>query len=448
MHHFFDVQLDACPLMRMQRQPNPPAPSSRFHTKGADLLLLPVACADGITVGYSFGSMRSATPSQTRNGAFCGRFAFEIQREELVVISNGDQPGIPEHVDKLMVIMSFLWTPQAVREHYMILCPMQEYSFYNLPNEVLFFSSAEMHTPSKQSAPPDIQALQSLFSTEDSLDVIDELLLNSPSTALSPECSTSPFDDPENLLPLQPASSDLPWFLDSNGKPTDNVGIPRHPGDLQTSSGVFNMNALAASLSSIEKSIRGDFYGSRQVTDITHPETRAHPLKISAMPSARNVVARISRSNAFHGGSLRELAVHLYLSDILPVVSDQRFLGQSRWAGINSTRGTGDKTRNQEYRRRAPKIAPLPKAPVSGESETRGLPEDDEDRKREEKREAKRRRNRLSAARSNEKRKENWQKQRQTLESLRKKVQELEQRKLTLSAENEQLKDRAFAILK
>lgn len=415
---------------------------SRFHSQDADFLILPVAKIDGVVVGYSFGSVANSTPTQTRHESFHGRFAFDDAQQQLLFIASGSQSALPADAGEVTIIMSFSWKCDTIREHHMFLCPKREYNFFNLPNEVMFMSNAEMHVPSSISCrsnlafnPPDIGdvAIGPGEPHDIVAEMIDKLIdQNATSMDSSPD---SIFDSSSSFV-----RSDMPWILDSNGVPTDNVGIPRRPGGMGTSSGAFDMTGLADSINSIRSSVTGSFYGSRSGNPCAHPFGDPNEPQ-----SIRNIMARLDPSSAARATHARDSALRVYLTSVLPVSTDQRFI--SARAILSAPRATNvagigvvqDPKQDPVKEGKPVSIAPLPNPQLNGTHGQNSVIEDQE-KKREGRLEAKRRRNRLSAARSNEKRKEHWRRQQQLLESLRERVQELEYRKNTLATENETLR--------
>ena len=458
-HHFLDVDLVG-PLHAFHSQfdnssgtPNAsasscPFSSTRLHSQDTEFLIVPVAKIGGIVVGYSFWSMMDSVGEAKPTVAFKGRFAFDDATQQFVFVNESSQSSLPFHTDEVLMVMTFFWKGETVRQHHMFVCPLQDYSFFNLPNEVLFMATAEMQTSSR------VQQ-HSSNGSEKSLDIFAQMidsLIDQNNNFL--QYDESIFDISSDL-----PRSGIPWILDSNGTPTDNIGIPRRPGTTGTSSGAFDMTGISESLLAIEMSLNGNFFGSRSA-DSVHPG-----VNLGNVPSIRNVMASMHRSAEARAIHARDSAVQIYFSSVLAVNNDRRFFASKAITNSSnpSTRPISPESSSMDNssvpnkrprtatkaKTIAPAIAPariapipvshLPAAPaVANAGEARPLSA--EEKKREERLEAKRRRNRLSAARSNERRKENWRMKRETLASLQQQVQHLTQRREALLRENQSLR--------
>ncbi|CDF34312.1 unnamed protein product [Chondrus crispus] len=291
-------------------------------------------------------------------------------------------------------------------------------------------------------------------------DVLDQLALSSPVNSSSTTSNGTDFSF-HTALP----ASELSWILSSAGSTPDGVGVPRVPGANDTSSGSFNMNSLVDSLATIEKSLKGSFYGPKVRKDVLHPLTGE--LVSRCTGKVRASIDNVDASSLFH---LRKIAAQTYYSSVLSVAPDARLLPLSLAsrpfisAPTTSTnlRQPTDEPRRKQGRtepQHRPAPAPLAPRPVVTISLPPGLPHPevlqlpepiasttippaptDEKSAREAKLEAKRIKNRLSAARSNQKRRAQLEAQKQELAELRERVQELKWRETKVSEENEILK--------
>lgn len=142
------------------RMPMLPQLSRSTSTQDQDafVLLVPVACLDGVTVGYSFG--HGAQPAVIESvmgnlgahfhGAgspafpnFVGRFAFDRNAHDLLVVTN-------ELAHNLVALLSVSKKGEDVRSRRLIAVPKQQYDFYHLPSRPVFMmSNDETRIPSK-----------------------------------------------------------------------------------------------------------------------------------------------------------------------------------------------------------------------------------------------------------------------------------------------------------
>lgn len=254
------------------------------------------------------------------------------------------------------------------------------------------------------------------------------------------------------------------WIFSSNESTPDGVGIPRRPARNDTSSGAFDMSTLVGSLATIERSLKGSFYGPKVRKDILHPQTGELISRCTGVLSAKlDSVADGELS------LLRSIAAQAYYASRMAVSNDGRLMGMSRSVSpplmISSMSeqarsSTGEPRRKQG--RLEPQIRPAPVTlaprPVPSIALPPGLPHPevlqlsesvapepnpavmDEHAAREAKLEAKRIKNRLSAARSNQKRRAQLEAQKKELSVLKERVQELKSRQKLVIEENESLK--------
>eukprot|EP00177_Eucheuma_denticulatum_P007821 GFKZ01014235.1.p1 GENE.GFKZ01014235.1~~GFKZ01014235.1.p1 ORF type:complete len:737 (+),score=93.76 GFKZ01014235.1:84-2213(+) len=254
------------------------------------------------------------------------------------------------------------------------------------------------------------------------------------------------------------------WIFSSNESTPDGVGIPRRPARIETSAGAFDMSTLVGSLATIERSLKGSFYGPKVRKDILHPQTGELISRCTGY-----LTAKLDSVAAGELSLLRSIAAQAYYSSRMAVSNDGRLMSMSRSASpplmISSVSeqartSTGEPRRKQG--RLEPQIRPAPVTlaprPVPTIALPPGLPHPevlqlsesvssepqpavmDEQAAREAKLEAKRIKNRLSAARSNQKRRAQLEAQKKELNSLKERVQELKSRQKLVIEENEALK--------
>lgn len=453
-----------CPVTGMTIAQSPSHRSVRVSN--ADLLLLPVANLDGITVGYSFGASdhESAGGSTTTRGPpFCGRFAFNSADDDLLMVINGVPSAAPKPWSAMTIIMSVAKLPgKETREHTFITCPKMEYGFEHLPSHSLSVASAEGTPPEKSKAVAvfdDLEELlamrdlDSLSSTEKLLgcpvgpvpstprlfdafpnDGENSLLLHDSSNGESPVHSedTMVSDDVSNMDFVQSLIFDMktpigspvrsaltratPWGSGSYGATSDGVGIPRMPGRSPTSSGAFDMRALSLALGGIAASLDGTYITTKTKPRIFDPVTGR-----SVTRALLKVVATLERANDTVSAMLQRQAAALYFAAATTIRSD-------------------------EGRLKAPSAMPVCPLVYGARAVTvvGTSRRSSEIKAREERKEAKKRRNRMSAARSNQRRKEALELRKKGLADLKARAHELQRRKETLTVENQSLKERVY----
>lgn len=130
--------------------------------KDAYVLFVPVACMDGVTVGYSFGrGVQHPVPPKTKthqagpfanfvggsHGAFpnfVGRFAFGAESDDMLVVSS-------ELSDKFCGLLFVSKKSDGRRSRHLIAVPRENYGFDNLPSRVMFMmSNEETRVPSSK----------------------------------------------------------------------------------------------------------------------------------------------------------------------------------------------------------------------------------------------------------------------------------------------------------
>lgn len=141
--------------VRLCRHMPLPPPPPHCEDKDAYVLLVPVACMDGVTVGYSFGrGVQHAVPPITKtheaapvvnfvvggsDGSFpnfVGRFAFDAERHDMLVVSS-------ELSDKLCGLLSVSKKGDGRRSRHLIAVPRDDYGFHHLPSRVMFMMANE-----------------------------------------------------------------------------------------------------------------------------------------------------------------------------------------------------------------------------------------------------------------------------------------------------------------
>lgn len=243
---------------------------------------------------------------------------------------------------------------------------------------------------------------------------------------------------------LQTAGS---WLVSGDeGATPDGVGIPRVPDRNDTSSGSFNMSALLDSLGAIERSMKGSFFSPKVRKDILHPQTGELLSRCTGELTSRNVDIAGQNLSLF-----RQVAAQTYYSSLLSVSNDTRLItahppiapaappAPSNPFGGELLKQTESNDARKVASLAPAALAPRPVAPRPTPVTSKAGDKDDEAAK-EAKLEAKRIKNRMSAAKSNQKRRAQLESQRKELAVLRKRVEELKAKKQHMTEENESLR--------
>lgn len=451
-----------CPVIHHPHSSYPTNPRSlahpHFHAADSDMLMLPVASLDGLCVGYAFGTGAnlSSPPPITD---FVGRFAYDARANHLLIVMP-PPTGVSQNRPVTVVMSVSPCQPgrgdKRVREHVFFTVPPQEYSFEYLPNHVYSMCTAESR-PEDSGQAPLVEALDALFNVEDPATHFVESILapedkniGSPTTGSDSstehsanlaepdvalallEAWTAP-DPPAPALPVETAAKRYtPWVDGSYGQTADGVGIPRRAGGNGTSSGAFDMTSLGDALQGIMSSLKGSFYSSR---------TRHEPFDYSTGKQIdtgfRNVIARLEPVEDEILTKMKFKASSIYFSTMTSIRIDQALWLMSGRQG-EAGRYIASK-RNGDIRSR---LQPTAMVPAGRAVVLNGVTaaEGDETRRKAERLEEKKRRNRLSAAKSNLKRKEFWDGKKRDLRELRERVSQLESKKRVLVCENEMLR--------
>ncbi|CAN8066217.1 unnamed protein product [Agarophyton chilense] len=238
------------------------------------------------------------------------------------------------------------------------------------------------------------------------------------------------------------------WLVSDGVSATpDGVGVPRRPGGNDTSSGAFNMSALSDSLQSIERSLKGNFFSPKVRKDIMHPQTGELLSR-----STGQLTAKLETLDAFSLKLFREIAAQSYYASVMNMSSDNRLLPMIQPMPASDSLSNGGKAAHRNPIRKRPvfkKVAPallaprpvaIVAAPDTGISDEQAAAKSKEEAVRQAKLEAKRIKNRMSAARSNQKRRAQLDAQRQELAALRQRAEELTNKKQVLMEENKALR--------
>lgn len=295
------------------------------------------------------------------------------------------------------------------------------------------------------------------------------LLATSPGSSLS---SSDP-ETPENVisdLPIEDQNaSDIPEVQSHfiTGSNPDGVSMPRTPSNSDTSAGAFDLSTLTNALSSIEESLQGSFFSKRIRKDTLHVNTG----ELVSRTSGRMHLDLHRIQNPFQNNFLRQAAAQFYYTNTLPINPDMMFMNMNMstqplvlpTSEIHSTQlsATGQRTKKpgRAVARKgrppiirkpsipilAPRPIPVAIAPTHVPAVSLGSSGIAEQEERDAKLEAKRIKNRLSAAKSNQKRRAQLEAQKRELAILREKVDELEAKKMNMEEDNERLRLQIFS---
>ncbi|PXF47602.1 hypothetical protein BWQ96_02581 [Gracilariopsis chorda] len=292
------------------------------------------------------------------------------------------------------------------------------------------------------------------FGDDNSPFPLSDDLQHSTSPAESSLTSSSGSTQPElasKAMQLVPEMDSVnnSWILtDENGRTPDGVGVPRRPGGNDTSSGAFDMSSLFDSLRSIERSLKGHFFSPKVRKDIMHPQTGE---LISR--STGQLMAKLDTIDSRSLQLFREVAAQSYYSSVMSMSRDNLLLPLqpliSPTPMIQAVTPIPQPPRSVRQKTIQKRVAPAPLAPrpvsiaaaavaVAPDDET--VKKSEEEAARQAKLEVKRIKNRMSAARSNQKRRAQLEAQRKELAALRKRVEELTSKKQVMMEENMNLR--------
>lgn len=521
LHMHQDICTPGTQCRQTPAPPNPPkaeriSDTGFVVTKDIDLLIVPVAALDGITVGYTFlNGVQEATVGkysawhagpQQKHNFISGRFAFDEKRKDYIMVVNGMSPHMTG-------IVSLRWRDNNARDNAFFAIPKADYGPNNLPSRVLSVqcnvdyvvprsfdnparpesstNAPEQQPPQQPSAntsmddilnlkrdpfvldavfenpwseemssletigtvlPPDDSGLLPELIPDFNAHVmhdIDQILGDALQNAFSPPTDTMSSSTNPSLSTEYPATSpqsplsanscsyspsnvviDAPplvnqpesWLI-SSSSPPDGVGVPRLPGHSETSSGAFNMSALSESLLNIESSMMGQFFSHKLRKDILHPQTGELMSRCTGQSTTK--LDSVDRSALL---AFRHVAAQRYYATHLSIGTDTRLI-----TAPVPIRSAPVKKRARE--RAATMLAPRP-VPVENDAGK------DEESIRQGKLQAKRIKNRMSAAKSNQKRRQHLESQRKELSTLKRRVEELTSRKDTMAEANDSLRKR------
>lgn len=222
----------------------------------------------------------------------------------------------------------------------------------------------------------------------------------------------------------------------------------------------FDLTTMFHSLVDLERSLEGKYFAPRMSRDIMNPNTGEIVSRTTGEMRASLQVAKTKDAKM-----LRDLTAQTYYAMTMAVTNDTRLAFPSRpaltWQQTNQGTESGHfrgiakaacKPGKSCLVRKRPRLEGAVEIPVASAAPTcincmqkvtqeTMVPVLDEDAIREAKKEAKRRKNRLSAARSNHRKKEKLEAQKKELAQLRERVVALREQKKQLDAMNSTLRE-------
>lgn len=431
-------------------------PSSAF----IDVLQVQVTEVDGVILGYCFTVDFEATTHHPYtldacHGADrCGRFAYDPVSDQAIIVMEAVDPTVLD-------VLTFHNVSAPTRSRIFYLIPRAPYSHENLPSNVLAMMdsserrisvpckrtrplvSSSSSTPDSYTEPSSYPSSHASFSPSISQSISESV---SPSFLHSTVAEQKDLFSPivqEHQLQAQAPYINEPFpFLQQQQQLST---LPLVPSSGAQNS-AFDMSPLSRSLEGFELSLSGEFYGphvTRHVIDpVTGTTTRATGI-------LKSLIRRASGRDRLW---MRQLAAQKYYACAFPLNSESRLslTGADEPQEVNAENGSSHAPIEAVSVMKRPRVRSekpvLPRLPdgVSKEAYLEIVSEKqspvDEEAAKKAKVDAKRRKNRMSAARSNEKRKERLELQRRELELLKAKRVELIKVQQHLKNENDILK--------
>ncbi len=275
-------------------------------------------------------------------------------------------------------------------------------------------------------------------------------------------------DSSSSLVPHSPPPPQR-WSFGLDGSTDDGVGVPRKPGNASTSAGMFDMSAMMSSLAKLERSMKGNFFALRAKKDIMDPDTgellsRQTGHQVSVVESLSAVEStRLKQIAAQHyyatflspaidatliTPTIQTAAERVLLPppppamdplspDFMDRIVPEMSLMSQQDSGAMSANGT---TNLKSAVKGTHTLAPRP----GGQTENKPAEPPASVLSPVDKAEAKKIRNRLSAAKSNQRRRAQIEAQKKELVVLHLRVEELKKKKQQMMAENEVLRAQFF----
>ena len=453
-----------------------------------NMVYIPMAHLDDITIGYAFTfqvgedidcGLSSDLPFQT---PFIARFAFDHRAGgDLIFTTYG---GTPKRIG---ISCGLFGNPGS--EQYTFVVPSADYTWDNLPDDPILVTQSferappgspisngdsgdeNSHTSEKdrtkesQGIPDSIRSawedMNNLSSTFDNIDEDPTSDLPPLNSDLASEMLSSNDQNADSISPASTnqineisVSSNLnkrkkedtslldstvstlsrtPWMISSEGQVSDGIFSLGMGGGTETSSGMFDMTTLDECIQNIEAAVINRSFGiGRRLDTIQEQPTLPAGMRIE-FQIADNYIQNILKKNC----------IQVYYDVILSVGADHRLLQSAAPKRLKKLAPRPDdvpitSNRNLLTNGKANKIEKdscacgqlnCPCMAARAAKKAKIL----EERKK---------RNRLSAARSNEKRKQKLKAMQQDLEESQQKMSTLKEKQQQIMKENEHLKNR------
>ncbi len=279
---------------------------------------------------------------------------------------------------------------------------------------------------------------------------------------------------PEEPTPPPPPPR---WEFNVDGTTADGVGIPRKPGPSSTSCGAFDMTSMTRALAKLERQVKGSFFCLRAKKDLIDPttgellnrQTGQQISKITTMSPQQSTKLRQIAAQTYYATTLSPSVDARLVSPTITHAAQNLVLPQALLSAISGTSTSlpssttsiqGNHLITNGHRTPSPPIqastirvitngggATLAPRPVDTLASNGIVPEKKSLDSTIDKAEAKKIRNRLSAAKSNQRRRAQLEAQRKELEMLQQRVLELRKKKEMIAAENGRLRVELFGDL-
>lgn len=476
-------------------------------TAAVDLIFVPAAITDGIMLGYDWAmpafpqdnpddKMNSNPFSNPSVAPMLGRYAYDVANRRLTVVLNNIS-----HLATGVITMS--WDSEnKARSRYFFTVPNEQYSFDYLPNRVIvclsnleiklgsssFPSSTEPSTMSNSNSDSSIDDNDLFVETKDAINcqspdglgtcnpaayvqkdvnIIPDLLASSADMSFSndtllagisqselPTMSNIPVSDQIDDT-IQAMAENLDYEELPHKKPSQSV-VSRRPRSRFDDNSVFNMSTLMECMNDLNSCLAGQYYGPNLKQEVCNPFTGE-----VAAPAFGQCQANLTTAGKILREKMQQYAAQTYYQAAFSLMSEKWLPAPKK--PCREEVGQSQASR-QMIAAQAMNMVPLtPQGAciscpncqtgnnmlVHSQVQARPavIPPIDENAIKEAKLEAKRRRNRLSAARSNQKRKERMEQKKKELQTLKETEQELRAVEEKLRLQNEGLKKQAATML-
>ena len=477
--------------------------NTKHGTAAVDLLFVPAAMTDGIMLGYDW-AMPAHIPgnpdvnmdcypfTKSQTTPMLGRYAYDVANRRLTVVIN--------KISHLATgIISMSWDDESKsRSRYFFTVPNEQYSFDYLPSKVIIcLSNFEIKVKAESLSPSTEPSTTSHPNSDESIDDEDFLagekdITNGQSFAEINGCNPVDYVQKDvNIIPdLLASSADMSFSNDiflagisqSEFPSTDNIPIvdqindpiramvenfdyeelphkkrsqsvvSRRPRSRFDDNSVFNMSTLMDCMNELNSSLTGQYYGPHMKQEVCNPFTGE-----VAAPAFGKCQANLTTADKTLRETMQQYAAQSYYQAAFSLISEKWLPFAKRPCREDSVQGqisrpvVAVQSMNMIPLATQGTPVPCPNCQPGGnmlmhsqaQSSIPVIQPLNEQAIKEAKLEAKRRRNRLSAARSNQKRKERMEQKKKELQNLKETEKKLRAVEEKLISQNEMLKREA-----